>query len=277
MEKGILEIKEHTHKKYRILGKYLGACKTFNKKYRNFAYVDTHAGSGKVLFEGDFEDGSPLIARAINPSFPCYVIEINEDRYKILNDSVTDLPNITAIHGDCNEKIPEVLRKIPGWKFTLCFVDPDSLIDEYTGCHELSWKTIEQISQGPKTEILLNFPLMPIVRNIGYVLSGQKSSKTQKFKDNLVEFFGTDKWIEIGTNRKKLLDFYLSERLRGYEFKGAILIRTGNAPLYYLVFGSHHKVGAKIMRDVMRKEWRGGQQFLANFNDVYPLTYFVFD
>ena len=276
MNKEFLEIKEHSHMKYNILRKYLLACERFSKKYQNFAYIDTHGGSGKVVFKNKFEDGSPLIARKVNPTFPSYAIEINPNRCRRLKESVKDLSNITVIQGDCNQKIEEILKDIPEWKFVLCFVDPDGLIEEDTGCHELSWETVEKIAKRRKTELLLNFPLEAITRFIGYIAKFSNPI-AEKFREALTSFFGADKWEHIGLNKGQLLDLYISERLKKhYEFQGAILIKASNIPLYYLIFASKHQVGAKIMRDIMWKEWGKGQQILFNFDEVYPLKYFVF-
>ena len=278
MNKGFLEIKEHSHMKYNILRKYLHACEKFSKKYQNFAYIDTHGGSGKVVFKNKFEDGSPLIVRKVNPNFPSYVIEINPDRCQRLKESIKDLPNITVIQGGCNQKIEKVLKEVPEWKFVLCFVDPDGLIEDDTGCYELSWKTVEGIAKRRKTELLLNFPLEAITRFIGYIIKFSNPT-AEKLREALTSFFGTDKWEHTGLNRGQLLDLYISERLKKhYKYKGATLIKTTtNIPLYYLIFASKHPIGAKIMRDIMWKEWGKGQQILFDFDETYPLKQFVFE
>lgn len=277
MQKGILEIKEHSYKKYRILKKYLAVCKRFSDKYRNFVYIDTHGGSGKVLNveKDNLEDGSPLIARKINPDFPCHIIEINPNRYKVLEKSVKNLPNIAIMKGDCNKEIDKILKKIPKWKFTFCFIDPDGLIEEDTKCHELSWGTVEKIAQ-KRTEILLTFQLEAITRLIGYIYKFSDPT-AKKFEGILNDFFGNDKWKRTGTDRKKLLKLYFSERLGKYEYKGAILIKADHIPLYYLVFATKHRVGAKIMRDIMKEEWRPKQQSLINLDKAFPINYFIFE
>lgn len=75
------------------------------------------------------------------------------------------------------------------------------------------------------------------------------------------------------------MDLYISERLKKhYKYKGATLIKTTtNIPLYYLIFASKHPIGAKIMRDIMWKEWGKGQQILFDFDETYPLKQFVFE
>src|SRR2546425_11788690 len=116
-----IEIKKHTKQKYSILRKYLKACLTFEKIYGNFAYIDTHGGSGKVLFEGQEVSGSPLIAAQSLVHPECYVVEINEKRRLILRKSVAGIPNVQVYDGDCNRKMSQILSRVEPWKFTFCF------------------------------------------------------------------------------------------------------------------------------------------------------------
>lgn len=277
-------IKAHSVKKYRILGKYLEACKQFHKKYNNFVYVDSHGGSGKVLnaSTGKLEDGSPLIARkAIDMSFPCYVTEISPARCKILAESLKEYNEVRFQCEDCNIAVPQILSEIEDWKFVLCFVDPRGLIDELTGCHELSYETVDKIGLHKKSELLLNFPCFPLSRSIGYCLSTSGSEQAKRtMEQNVTKFFGTDVWKKVGLDRRKLLELYITERLsRYYLYIGAILIRQegNNAPLYYLVYGTKNIVGARIMRDIMRKEWAGKQELLVPLDEAYPINKFIFE
>ena len=162
-----LVIKEHTLlKKYTILRKYLDACIVFHKKYHNFAYIDTHGGSGKVIFKGELEDGSPLIAAKAAEGFPCYIVEIDDERFNLLKKSTEGLRNVTLFHGDCNEVINDILSEIPRWKvFVFCFLDPEGLV--YQGKFkgqvikrpQLTWETVVKIGKFPRTEVLINFPV----------------------------------------------------------------------------------------------------------------------
>lgn len=73
--------------------------------------------------------------------------------------------------------------------------------------------------------------------------------------------------------------------LGDYPYKGAMLIRSEikNLPLYYLVYSTHNKTAAGIMRDIMRKE--GGFPLYRDMisgqpqtlDEVYPLNNFVFE
>jgi len=269
---GYIEIRPHWKKKHAILEKYLRACMKFENKYHNFAYLDTHGGSGQLILDGQFTPGSPIIAANVTPTFPCHVIEIDLRRFRRLVSSTRDLPNVQLHKGDCNKIAPGLLSRIEVWKFVFCFLDPDGLV--YTApngrkYNQLEWRTVEALARGhPKTELLINFPLEAIFRCIGYVekIEGKRAAETME--ERVTQFFGTDDWRKLGNDRTALIQLYL-DRLGGigYEeecgWRRALLIRNEqNSPQYYLVFASRNKVGGKIMFDVMRKEW-GRKPLLA--------------
>ena len=256
---GFLKIKAHSRRKYRILRKYLGACKVFSDKYQNFVYVDTHGGTGEVI---DFEtkkpaDGSVLVAAKLQPSFPCYVVEIDPDRYKLLSQSTQEYSHVTLYHGDCNEKIDDILKLIPkGRKFVFCFLDPDSLV--YDGYNQLKWETVEKIAKFPRTEVLINVPTFTITRLAGVVKDYPEASSSIKMERHISVFYGSDKWKVLDpSGYRRFARLYTSEGLKDYKYTGAILIRSvlTRGPLYYLVYGSNNRTGAKIMRDIMSSEW----------------------
>jgi three-Cys-motif partner protein len=264
MEKheGFISIKKHSRGKYRILRKYLRACETFARKYENFAYIETHGGSGKVLDieKGELDDGSTLIAAKIKPSFPCYIIEIDPERYKLLEESTKDFTNVTLFHGDCNERINEILEMIPKWeKFIFCFLDPNGLVYRRGkfSCPQLTSRTVDKIVKYPRTEILLNFPLEAILRCGGYVHRRPYDPISHEYERDITTFFGTEKWKEVELDKRKLLELYISTRLEdSYKYWGAILVRSipKRLPMYYLIYASNHPVGIKIMRNIMLKE-----------------------
>ena len=258
-----LEIKEHSYRKYRILGKYLGVCQKFGDKYSNFVYVDTHGGSGKVLdiCKDTLTDGSTLIAAKITPSFPCHVVEIDPAKYALLQASTRGLPNVTTYCEDCNTEIHKILAAIPkGRMFVFCFIDPDGLV--YHGKNrsydELSWKTVESIASFPRTELLVNLPLQALMECSGYIHSLPDEPASKKMEERMSTLYGSPKWQDLAPgDYKGFLRLYISERLKAhYEFVGAILVRNIiRGPQYYLVYASKYQKGAEIMRDVMKKEY----------------------
>ena len=279
-----LEVKEHTKlKKYTILRKYIDVCIVFFRKYRNFCYVDTHGGTGRVKYKGLLEEGSPLIAAKAAEGFPCYVVEIDDVRFELLQKSIQGLDNVQLIHEDCNEVIDTVLNQIPKGKvFVCCFLDPSGLVYEgkYMGKTvkrpQLTWESIKKIGEFPRTEVLINFPLETIKRFAGYFHKRPDDPASKEYDKHLTTFFGTEEWKgERTLNKRRLLEIY-RRRLRPYwKYGGAILIRSveKNLPLYYLVFGTTNRTATKIMHGIMRKEFYGSTKpFIEQ-----PIEDFVFE
>lgn len=273
MTSGLLEISKHTFQKYAILKKYFQACLKFQKKYKNFAYIDSHGGSGRVLFEGQEHAGSPLIAAKSQVHPTCYVVEINEDRRLLLRKSVANIPNVEIFDGDCNKKIDNVLEKIEPWKFTFCFLDPDGLVydDGATRCFQLAWQTVERIAKRENSELLVNFRSQDILRCLGDM--NREPERGEKMAQNIDALLGTSAWKSKIQTRYELRDLFMNRvGALGYGYLGAINVKTlENSHQYYLVYASHHEVGAKIMRSNFRIEW--GFKLLVE----PPLNRFVYD
>jgi len=256
-----LHVKEHTLTKYRIHEKYLRACLVFQKNYDNFAYIDTHGGSGNVYYKGRLRAGSPVIA-AKTLKFPCHIIEIDPYRFKALQESVKCYPHVRVYYGDCNKVIDRVLSRIEcRRRFFLCFIDPDGIV--YNGvsgkCLQLTWNTVEKIAGFPRSEILLNFPLEAIIRLMGFIRE-RRSYLSQQYSEYLTSFFGEESWMNYihlrGERlRNALLSIYKEKLQKHFEYFGAFLVRTSRCvPVYYLIHTTNHPVGAKIMYDIFMKE-----------------------
>lgn len=262
-----------------ILGKYINACLSFQKKYNNFAYIDSHGGSGKVLLDGKQIDGSPLIAAKELGNFPCYITEIDNLSFRRLVQSSRGISNIVPRNGDCNVLVPQILAKIEYWKFCLCFVDPDGLV-YHTGSQkfmQLTHQTVDTIANsvsnsGPKTELLLNFQAISVLRTKGFVERLPDDDRTPIMDEDITALFGCEDWKGIRT-RRELLDIFIEKRLSPFEYKGAFLVEDNGRPQYYLVYASHSDVGAKIMKDIMGREYHSGQLLIQD----YPLERFYYD
>jgi three-Cys-motif partner protein len=272
-----IEIKAHSLIKYQILRNYLGVCQRFEDYYHNFAYIDTHGGSGQVLdlTDNSRKAGSVLTAAQIQPSFPCYAVEIDDLRFALLNDSARTLKNVELHKGDCNELIHKILLKIErGKRFVFCFIDPCGLVYQSDGkiADQLRFETVEAVAGFPRSEILLNFPIEAIMQTSGVVHSMVADRQTvATMSDHLNKFFGSEDWHQVDPgDYRGFLKTYLECVKRvapNYRYRGAILIRSDekNAPQYYLVYFSQHIRGGKIMRDIMEKQWR-------DITGAFPLT-----
>ena len=274
---GFVEIKPHWQTKHRILAKYLNACLAFQRKYNNFAYIDSHGGSGKVLLDGQQVDGSPLIAAKELRNFPCHITEIDDSSFRRLTESCKEISNIFPQNGDCNVLVPKIIGKIENWKFCLCFVDPDGLV-YHKGSQkfmQLTSETVDSIANsvtnsGPKAELLLNFQAISILRTMGFVEKLPEDDRAPIMAEDITALYGCEDWKEAKT-RRELLDIFIDKRLGPFEYKGAILVEDNGHPLYYLLYASHSDVGAKIMKYIMGQEY--GQLLLQEA----PLERFYFD
>jgi len=302
--------KPHAQQKYNILSKYLAACGKFARKYRNFAYIDTHGGSGLIEVEEKRKkktplfttsnrqmEGSPLIAAhaiqawAEGKEFPCYIIEIHPGRYVTLQESTAAFPWVHTHQGDCNVLLPQILEGIPQWAFILCFIDPDGLVCRDLGSQhpvlEFTWETMQQIASRKKVEILLNFPVGGIIRVAKHCQKYPEKPASWAMASHLTTYFGCDDWWGL-RGKRQFLDLYL-HRLRslGFPFLGAYYVCRGNLALYYLIYSTRYinrkgePLGAKIMRNVMQIEWKkvhprwADEAALANVE--YPIEEFVLD
>ncbi len=292
---GEIIAKKHSRRKIRILEKYLKPCISFSEKYGNFAYIDTHGGTGKIIDDetGEKVDGSVLTFAKTEPTWPCYCVEIDPKRFALLQKNTKNIPNVNLFHGDCNEKIDDILDEIPpGEKFVFCFIDPNKLLYKSGRQvkYQITWETIEKIAKFPRTEILMTFLVTTVMRNSGSYHKNPEGSAMKKIGDHLTMLFGSEKWKIIGKgDYRKFVRLFIDERFKKFKYKGAVLIRheENRGPLYYLVFGSDSRVGGRIMRDIMMREWLDKTKTypLSKYNKTqeewlnaeYPLALFVFE
>ena len=105
---------------------------------------------------------------------------------------------------------------------------------------------------------------------MGYVEKLPDDDKTPIMEEDITALFGCNDWKST-KSRRELLDLFFDRRMTSFEYKGAYLVEDNGHPLYYLIYGSHSDVGAKIMKDIMGRKY--GQFLLED----YPLERFYFD
>jgi three-Cys-motif partner protein len=183
------------------------------------------------------------------------------------------------------------LSNIPKWqKFVFCFVDPSSLVYSVDGTvyDQLQAQTVKAIADFPRSELLLNFPLESILRCAGDCFNNPTESRAIANAERVTTYMGSTSWQNLPEgkrDRRAFLELYMDEMLQTYPHKGAILIRSEakNLPLYYLVYTTHNKTAANIMRSIMRKEgdfplyFDIGTGKPQTLDAVYPLERFIFE
>lgn len=125
--------------KYRLVGHYADLfTSTMKTKWENLVYIDLFSSSGYATIEttGKIVKTSAMIALSVPNPFTKYIFcDENEKLIKALELRVKrDYPllNTIFIHGNCNNKIQEILGHIPQYSKTnrvlsFCFVDPFAL------------------------------------------------------------------------------------------------------------------------------------------------------
>jgi len=255
-----LEIIENYAKAYsQILSK--------QQKIRQHVYIDAFAGSGKHKSKdtGEFVRGSPQIALDITPPFKEYhFIDIDSDKVNELLKIAASRPNIYVYYGDCNKKLlEEVFPKVryEDFKRGLCLLDPYGL--------HLQWEVIKTAGQMESIDMILNFPIADINRNVlwhnpdrvlpiniqrmnhywGNISWKEKAYITQN------DLLGSEVKIKQGNNalvsafRQRLLD----EAGFKYVPKPLPMCNSVHAPVYYLFFASQKPVADNIITSIFDK------------------------
>lgn len=246
------------------LSQYLKATKTAMYKY----YIDCFAGATEYIHKasGKIIPGSATIALNLNTSekFDEYFfIEIDPVRIEALEELKLIHPdkNITIMQGDCNDLLPQILKKINLKSPIFIFLDTDGL--------HIKWNTLAIASKW-RSEFLINFPFyMSIKRQMPW--DENKMQETSATTIN--EFYGTDEWRAMlydPVKSKKQINHDLihlyEQKLKSLGFKYVLFSdtfssSTGNK-LYYLVFAGNHDAGMRIMKHIFNKQFNPqGQLF----------------
>lgn len=258
---------------------YTNILKNTNKNNRwckGCHYVDAFAGSvyPKLKEKDDIIEGSPLRALKVNPSFDSFIfIDINKKRIEENIEPLRVLfpdKNITTLCEDANDAIlNKVLPRFCGKENPyrgFIFLDPYGL--------QLKWTTIEAIGKNRAYDILVNFSVMGVVRQLG------DKKPLEHMESHITDVFGTDEWKNISyredkqltlfdtkekiLQRKKenlvedLVEFY-RERLKSifpYVSDAVIMKNSKNGPLYSLVLASHASLAVKKMHEIFKRQQR---------------------
>jgi three-Cys-motif partner protein len=235
---------------------------------KGYVYIDAFAGAGQHIRKatGELIAGSPLNALSVKPSFTEYhYIDLDGEKVDELEKLAKDNQNVSIYRGDCNEKL--VKNIFPGltyqtFKRALCFLDPYGL--------HLDWKTVEMAGKMGTIDILINFPIMDMNRN---VLFDDLSKAKKEDIERMNVFWGNTEWQKILYREQDDL-FGKIHQVRKEDFKRLaieyrkrleavarfkfvpepVLMRnTNNGPLYYLFFASPQRVAQKIIVNIFDK------------------------
>lgn len=281
----IWPLEPHTKAKHEILENYLKAWFPILSRYsKRIIYLDGFAGPG--VYEGN-EDGSPIIAlktacehtlQHILKEIVFLFIEKKEDRAaklrEVISERFPDLPENLSCQVICQEFAPaleHVLREIEKHDAqlapTFAFLDP-------FGFAGFPMKLIGRMMEHKKCEVLITFMVSFINRF------------TDDLRDPvLTELFATDKWKKVrditdpDQRRRFLLELYKTQLIQvgGAKYVRSFeMVNKQNQPIYYLVYGTKHPLGLKVMKDAMwTVDNRGTYKFsdLTDVNQKYLIDY----
>lgn len=258
-------IGDWSERKLQIIKEYsLPYSKILKKNKLYHVYIDGFAGTGLHISKetGERITGSPVNALTIIPPFKEYhFIELNQEKLNFLKNMIGESRNVRYYQGNCNEILLEhVFPKISwnSFKRALCLLDPYKLVD-------LKWEVIISAAKMRTIEILLNFPIMDINRN---VLRKDKSKVTDYNIRKMTDYWGDESWGEIlypedsqdlfGYHKKAtneyIVNSFRDRLIKVADFKFVpqpIPMKTKQGQIiYYLFFASHNRTANKIITDI---------------------------
>lgn len=269
------EIGEWSEIKLQIIKEYASKYTTILSKQewcRGYAYIDAFAGAGWHIRKatGELVPGSAQNALAVDPPFTEYhYIDLDNERVEALEKLTKERPNVKVYHGDCNEKLVKEIfpcLTYDTFKRALCVLDPYGI--------NLGWKTVAYAGKLRTIDILINFSIMDINRN---VLFDDLSKIKKEDKERMNVFWGDTSWQEvlyrpredlfkethqIRTEDFKRLAIEYRNRLKtvaGFEFvpEPVLMRNSKNGPLYYLFFASPKPVAQKIITHIFKTTGMG--------------------
>jgi three-Cys-motif partner protein len=215
------------------------------------AFVDLFSGPGmaRVRTTGTIIDGSPLIAaKHTTQRFSKLIfVDLAPENCQALEQRVNAAGrSAKIIHGDCNDKIGEVISEIPPHGLNIALVDPYGLIP-------LSFETLRRLASVKRMDLVIHFPTMDIKRNF------------DRAETYIRHFLGTAKWkstikeaqqavllIDILREQLATLFSYEKEKVRSLPIKN-----EQGGVLYHLVFATKDPLGNKMWESIARTDAKG--------------------
>ncbi len=270
MDDGLLtpEVGEHSFNKHYFLARYIYAFTTGMKnalkggKWSGLHYIDLFAGAGleRLRDSKQLSWGSPLIAAQSQISFQgLYFCEIDQDKIDALRKRLAPFEHRADIHvvlGDANEKVGELIQKIPARSLSLAFLDPYGL--------HLDYETLVVLAKS-RCDLIIFFPdRVDVLRN-------WKLNYRDDPASNLDRVLGPSaNWRSIFDKQPasrwahELRELYVRQiKALGYECFEYERIMAKGVPIYQLIFCSKHKLGGRYWRGVSKK--KPGQQDTFDF------------
>ncbi len=263
-----------TIEKLTLLEKYLSAYVKATQSLRargNITYVDLFSGPGsnRNRDTGDIIDGSPVIALKLYPGFSRFVfVESDRHNWDSLQIRVSQLGRareVDTIYGDCNQKIDEIIKKIPTDGPCFVFLDPAAPVLDWTTVSRIANLRVGYRKRRPEQFILFPYD-MGLVRMLprdeepesvwgSYTRDQISGVMPDSSKWRAVHLARRQGLIDAQEQRRRFLYLYwMGLNELGYQFVlQPRLIKTRNGHrLYDLYFVSDNETGGKIMGSVIK-------------------------
>lgn len=269
-----------SQEKLELLRNYLeayGAIMRTQKWCRGYHYIDAFCGG--VWHEdkrtGRLIEGSPLLALNIGNPFHTYTfIDQNENRVtNMISPLREQYPqrDIRVFHGDCNELLTNVIlpRLAPRRSERgFIFLDPYGI--------NLSWDTVLAIAEAGIFDVLINFSVMGVYRQLGDKLPPSQVSEM------ITQVMGTEEWRTLAYQpcrqlsllgdsdgemerrshdiAKHLAGLYQKQLRKCFEHVSdfVIMLSEKNSPLYALILASHHHLAKDKMHEIFKRQEKKG-------------------
>ncbi len=256
----VQHLKEVSRIKHLILSKYLTAWSAIlGSRNSELCYFDCYAGPGIYELQGQFVEGSPIIAVQTAKQFlqssptrkmSIVLFEDDPEQYVSLErELVKTRPygerlDVRLLPYDAKQAVPSELSK-------MAFVPTFFMIDPYA--HPLTIPIINSMLRREKTEALINFMFYRI----------NMDAENPKVQHHLDEMFGNTNWrsqaflSQSGVEREQgFLEYFCSCIDAKYHFPFRIKFDredrlSSNRTKYYLIHVSNHPKAVLLMKEVM--------------------------
>ena len=249
-----------------ILRKYASAYSTIVSKspaIKRHLYVDAFAGAGthKSRTTGEFVPGSPANALDVKPPFSEYhFIDLDGRRASQLRELAKDRVDVQIHEGDCNKILLEKVFtrcRYEDYARALCLLDPYGL--------NVAWDVLETAGKMQSVEIFYSFMIMDANMNVLWK-NPDKVSKEQLAR--MDRSWGDRSWRDAAYSKQPGLFGEIEEKAGNEAVLNALQLRLRDvagfnyvpeplpmrnsvgAVIYYLVFASPNKTGARIVTDI---------------------------
>lgn len=263
-----------------------------NQKFDGYFYIDAFAGGGRAEMRrsasnmlskkdailpglnladepevSEYIDGSPRVALSIEPPFTRYVfIEQDQARANDLDKLKDEFPDrAISVYAESAEHVlsQNILKSGLDWRRYrgVIFLDPFGL--------QVKWDLIRRIAETKSLEVFINFPVgMAIQRK----LTRDPSKLASHDIHMLNKYFGDEDWFDVVYSRnpdlvtgqyvmknrdsgRALADWYQNRltEVFGYGAQPRLVRNPGGSHLYYLLFASPNRTGAKIADYVLKQ------------------------